>query len=192
MGEPTRGGNPFAQFREWFDQAPAETVDAVTLATVDESGMPWARVVLLKSFDARGFCFFTNLGSPKARQIKANPRATLCFHWPGRQVRIQGNVEQVPDAESDAYFATRPRESQIGAWASRQSEPLASREELEARFAEFAAQFGSGAVPRPPFWAGFRVAPERIEFWEERPYRLHDRVLYTRTESGWLAQRLWP
>lgn len=184
--------DPLAQFREWFSEAPGDTVAAMTLATVDETGTPWARAVRLKAFDDRGFCFFTNLGSPKARQLRANPRAALCFYWPGRQVRVQGTVEQVSDAESDAYFVTRPRESQIGAWASRQSEPLASREELETRTARIAARFGSGAVPRPSFWAGFRVAPDRIEFWEERPHRLHDRVLYMHTEAGWLVQRLYP
>lgn len=185
--------DPLAQFREWFEAAPANTASAMTLATVDERGAPWARVVLLKAFDERGFCFFTNLGSNKARQLRANPQAALCFHWPQRQVCVRGSVESVSNAESDAYFATRARESQLGAWASRQSEPLTGREELEERLQRVGERFGPGPVPRPPFWAGFRLKPEAIEFWEERPHRLHERVLFMKAAAGgWVAQRLYP
>jgi len=151
-------------------------------------------MVLLKDVDPRGFVFYTNLESRKGVQLHENPRAGLCFHWKSlrRQVRVEGAVESVEPAEADAYFASRPRSSQIGAWASSQSRPLATRFELERRIAIYTAKFGLGAVPRPPHWSGFRVLPSRIEFWEERPFRLHDRLVYHRAEAGWTTERLYP
>lgn len=191
--------DPLVTFRAWFDEAQARPdaipePTAMTLATVDPSGTPDARIVLLKGFDARGFTFFTNLGSPKARQLENVPRAALCFYWMplDKQVRIRGPVERADDAEADAYFASRPRESQIGAWASRQSEPLEGRFELEARVARFAAKFVFGNAPRPGFWGGYRVIPEQIEFWLKRPFRLHERLLYTRRGDRWEKQYLYP
>jgi pyridoxamine 5'-phosphate oxidase len=157
--------------------------------------MPSVRAVLLKGFDRRGFVFYTNFESRKAEELAANPRAALCFHWKslGRQVRIEGATSVVSAAESDAYFASRPRDSQIGAWASDQSRPLSERAELESRFADFSRQYAeSETVPRPANWSGIRVAPERVEFWQERPYRLHDRVLFMREGERWLKQRLFP
>jgi pyridoxamine 5'-phosphate oxidase len=152
------------------------------------------RAVLLKGFDERGFVFYTNLESRKSLELYENPRAALSFHWKSlrRQVRIEGVAREIGEEEADAYFATRPRDSQVGAWASDQSRPLASRALLEARFAELDRRFGEGPVPRPNFWSGFRIAPERIEFWQERPSRLHDRLLFTRAGSGWRRQRLYP
>jgi pyridoxamine 5'-phosphate oxidase len=152
------------------------------------------RIVLLKALDDSGFVFFTSHESRKARELAANPRAALCFHWPtlGAQVRVEGPVERVSDLESDAYFATRPRESQLGAWASRQSAALSSRAELEERFADTAARFANGAVPRPDTWGGYRLRPERIEFWTAGDHRLHDRRLYTRQGGGWVVTRLFP
>ncbi len=166
---------------------------AMTLATADARGRPSARMVLLKSVDDAGFTFYTNRESRKAGELDGNPFAALCLHWPAsqQQVRVEGRVERVPDAESDAYFATRPRESQIGAWASQQSAPLASREELEARVRELEARY-PGEVPRPPFWGGYRVVPDRIELWQAGVGRLHDRFLYTRAPDGWSKQRLNP
>jgi pyridoxamine 5'-phosphate oxidase len=188
--------DPVARFQAAFARAQAaepHDASAMTLATVDARGRPAARVVLLKGADARGFTFFTNFGSRKARELEAHPFAALAIHWPASllQVRVEGGVTRVADDEADAYFASRPRESQLGAWASRQSEPLASREALEARVAELAARFPT-AVPRPAFWGGFRLAPEAIEFWHAGPHRLHDRFLYTRSESGWTMTRLNP
>jgi pyridoxamine 5'-phosphate oxidase len=153
------------------------------------------RAVLLKGADPRGFVFYTNFESRKAEELSANPRAALCFHWKslGRQIRIEGTVSVVSDEEADAYFASRPRDSQIGAWASDQSRPLADRGELEDRFANVSRQYAdSAAVPRPAYWSGFRVRPERVEFWQERPFRLHDRVLFTREGDTWRKQRLFP
>jgi len=187
---------PLAPFGRWFAEAVAseELAEAMTLATVAEDGTPSARLVLLKGFDARGFVFYTNLESRKSAELKGNSRAALCFLWKSlrRQVRIEGAALPVTAAEADAYFAGRPRDSQIGAWASDQSRPLDSRETLERRVDRFARRFGETAVPRPPYWSGFRIVPERIEFWQERPFRLHDRWLYIRDGEAWQRQRLFP
>ena len=182
--------DPIRQFTAWHAEAGAPPEVALATATAD--GSPSARMVLLKGVDDRGFSFFTNYGSAKARDLADNPRAALLFHWqPGRQVRVRGPVGRVGDEESDAYWATRPRGSQLGAWASRQSEVIASREELERRLAEVAARF-PGDVPRPPFWGGYRVVPEVVEFWHHRDDRLHDRLRYRRGEEGWVIERLSP
>ena len=168
--------------------------DAAALATAGNDGMPSVRVVLLKNVDSRGFVFYTNLESQKGRELAANPKASLCFWWweLHEQVRIEGTVERVSDEEADAYFATRERGSQIGAWASRQSEALASRRELEDAFAEFDEKYKDAPIPRPPYWSGYRLAPERIEFWHGKADRLHERYLYTRTPSGWDVTILYP
>lgn len=165
-----------------------------TLATADASGRPSARVVLVRGVDARGFVFYTNYGSRKARDLAENPRAALCQHWPAieEQIRVEGQVEIVAPEESDAYFAGRPRESQIGAWASEQSGTLASRELLQRRFDEIAAEYEGKAVQRPPFWGGYRIVPDTIEFWYARPGRLHERVLYERSQRGWITRGLYP
>jgi pyridoxamine 5'-phosphate oxidase len=191
--------NPFDLFRLWSEEAGAcpEIADssALTLATVDGDGMPSARVMLLKGLDERGFTFYTNLGSVKAGHLEAHPKAALCFFWMplGKQVRTEGPVERVTEEEADVYFASRPRESQIGAWASRQSEALPSREALEERIAEAEKEFAGGDVPRPSFWSGFRLVPNRIEFWLSRPHRLHDRLQYTRqADGGWKVDGLYP
>ncbi len=186
-----------AQFDVWFQEARFAGViepNAMTLATVSSSGAPSARIVLLKDYDPRGFTFFTNYNSRKGDELKVNPRAALCFHWQPleRQVRIEGTVEVVSAGESEAYFRTRPVAAQIGAWVSQQSRPIASRAELERLQAELTARFANGPVPLPEFWGGFRVVPEAIEFWQGRPSRLHDRILYTRAAEGWTIQRLAP
>lgn len=187
---------PFAPFARWYAEALAAEPDptAMVLATATGDGLPSARVVLLKGFDARGFVFYTNLESRKCRELARNPRAALCFLWKlrRRQVRIEGRAEPISAAEADAYFASRARDSQIGAWASDQSRPLASRAALDERVAEAARRFAAGEVPRPPFWSGFRVVPERVEFWQEQPSRLHDRWLYLREDGGWRRERLFP
>lgn len=192
-------GEPFALFREWFAEAEASEppdASALALATVDETGLPDTRMVLLKGVEKGGFVFYTNLGSPKAGELAATPKAAMVFHWKSlrRQVRLRGAVEQVSDAEADAYFATRQRSSQIGAWASKQSQPLESRFALEKAVAKYAARFGVGAVPRPPHWSGFRLVPVYMEFWQERPFRLHDRLAFRREapEAPWRKQRLYP
>jgi pyridoxamine 5'-phosphate oxidase len=191
-----RNDDPFALFGAWFTEAEASEPNdpnAMALATVAADGMPSVRMVLLKGFDETGFVFFTNLESRKGEQLKANPKAALCFHWKTlqRSVRVEGPVSP---AEADAYFATRARSSRIGAWASKQSRPLASRFDLERRIAEYTARFGLGEVPRPPFWSGFRLAPLRIEFWKNGAFRLHDRLVFTRADlaEGWTIERLFP
>lgn len=188
---------PFDLFARWFAEAEAtepNDANAMALATVDAEGQPSVRVVLMKDYDARGFVFYTNLQSDKGRALLANPRAGLDFHWKSlrRQVRIQGPVSMVSDAEADEYFAVRPRDSQIGAWASAQSRPLASRAVFEAEIAEVAARYDGAPVPRPPHWSGFRIAPAKLEFWQDRPFRLHDRVIFTPEGDGWRVHRLYP
>ena len=188
---------PFAPFARWFAlaQQSEPLAETMSLATATRDGVPSLRAVLLKGADERGFVFYTNFESRKAEELFANPRTALCFHWKslGRQVRIEGVVSPVSDAEADAYFASRPRDSQIGAWASDQSRPLPDRATLEQRFADLSRRYAAErSVPRPANWSGFRVAPERIEFWQERPFRLHDRVLFTREGEAWRKQRLFP
>jgi pyridoxamine 5'-phosphate oxidase len=195
----TEPDEPLQLFREWFEQAKLtepNDPNAMSLATVDENAMPNVRMVLLKDFDARGFVFYTNCESRKGIEILRNPKAALSFHWKSlrRQVRLRGAVEKVDAAEADAYFATRPRESRIGAWASAQSRPLESRFALEKSVAKFAARYAIGEIPRPPYWCGLRLVPVTIEFWQDRPFRLHDRLVFTRPRPGapWSTTRLYP
>lgn len=189
--------DPIRLFQEWFAEArDREQSDptAMALATADATGRPSVRMVLLKGADARGFVFYTNLDSPKADDLRANPQAELCFHWSKleRQVRVRGKVEATSIDEADAYFATRPRLSQLGAWASHQSRPMNGRYELEQAVAKEAMRFGVGAVPRPPFWSGFRVVPAQIEFWHQRPFRHHDRQRFTLIGQAWHHEWLFP
>jgi pyridoxamine 5'-phosphate oxidase len=190
--------DPIEQFRTWFDEAALSDVpevNAMALATATADGRPSVRMVLLRGFDARGFSFFTNYESRKARELEENPRAALVMFWHEveRQVRIEGRVERLPDEESDRYFHSRPAGSRIGAWASPQSRVIKSRDALEALYAEVESRYVEGAIPRPANWGGYRVIPDAIEFWQGRPNRLHDRLLYSRRPDGvWLIQRLAP
>jgi pyridoxamine 5'-phosphate oxidase len=190
--------DPFAKFQEWMSEAWAhepEDANAMTLATATSDGIPSARIVLLKGADARGFVFYTNKQSRKAGELAGNARAALLLHWKplGRQVRIEGHVEDVTDAEADAYYVTRPRISRLGAWASDQSRVLSERAVLERRLQEYEAKYPGEDIPRPPHWSGYRVIPETFEFWQNMPYRLHDRTVYTRaTNGGWMVGKLFP
>jgi len=193
----TESADPVALFREWLADAEKQesyNPDAVALATATAEGVPAVRMVLLKGVEENGFIFYTNSESRKGHELAENPHASMCFYWKSlrRQVRIDGAVEKAGDEISDAYFATRSRASQIGAWASMQSRPLEGRFELEKRIAVQTAKFAVGAVPRPPFWEGYRLIPRRIEFWAEQKFRLHDRIVYDRAGDGWTVQRLYP
>lgn len=195
----TERNDPFALFADWLkDAEKSEPNDpnGMALATVDAEGLPNVRMVLLKGFDERGFVFYTNLESQKGRELLSSGKAALAFHWKSlsRQIRVRGLVEQVSEGEADSYFASRPRDSRIGAWASQQSRPLESRFALEAAVAKYAVKYAIGEVPRPPFWSGFRVKPLSIEFWHDRPFRLHDRVTFQRSseQDAWTKERLYP
>jgi len=198
-GDFTAADEPFRLFAAWLTDATAsEPRDptAMTLATVDADGLPNARMVLLKGADERGFVFYTNIESQKGAEMAAHPKAALVFHWKSlnRQVRLRGDVERVTDAEADAYFATRPKQAQIGAWASKQSSPLESRLAFETAVARYAAKYAIGTVPRPPNWSGYRLLPLRMEFWHDRPFRLHDRIEFVRESlsASWNKIRLYP
>jgi pyridoxamine 5'-phosphate oxidase len=190
--------DPLARFQAWLDEAWAqepEDANAMTLATATPDGTPAARIVLLKGADQRGFVFYTNKESRKGEELAANTRAALLFHWKplGRQVRIEGHVEHVADTEADAYYATRPRISRLGAWASDQSRVLPDRAELERRLAANEARYPGDDIPRPPHWSGYRIIPQRFEFWQNMPFRLHDRTVYTRAANGgWTIGKLYP
>src|SRR4029453_1711959 len=189
--------DPFALFDAWYAEAKSAEIndpDAMALATAEAGGAPSVRMVLLKGFGPDGFTFYTNADSRKGQELAANPQASLLFHWKAlrRQVRIEGKIEQVEPAEADAYFATRSRDSQLGAWASDQSRPLDSRETFETRFEEVKRRFEGQDVPRPPAWSGYRVVPQRIEFWTARPHRLHERRLFTFRDGGWTEGLLYP
>lgn len=195
----TAAQEPFDLFRQWFADATASEPNdpnAMALATVDPAGMPDVRMVLMKGYDEQGFVFYTNTGSAKGTQLLASRKAAIVFHWKSlqRQVRVRGPIEQVSDADADAYFQSRPRDSRIGAWASQQSRPLESRFALEKAVAVNAAKYAVGTVPRPPHWTGFRIMPVAIEFWHDRPFRLHDRITFSRAEPNgdWTKHRLYP
>lgn len=189
--------SPFVLFGAWMEEArnsEPEDPNAMALATVDREGLPNVRMVLLKGFDEHGFVFYTNTESSKGQELAGNMQAALCLHWKSlrRQVRARGPVERVSDEEADAYFQSRPRDSRIGAWASQQSRPLESRFALEKAVAAAALRFGVGEVPRPPHWTGFRIKPVSIEFWADRPFRLHERMIFSRRGESWETQRLYP
>lgn len=200
MSDFTAATDPFALFAEWFLEAEAtepNDPNGMALATVDADGLPDVRMVLMKDFDERGVVFYTNHGSAKGQELLANPRAAVLFHWKSlrRQIRVRGPVEQVTGEEADAYFATRPRHSRLGAWASKQSQPLESRFALEKAVATVAAKYPLGEIPRPPHWSGFRLTPTQIEFWKDGAFRLHDRVVFRREvpgEGDWSRERLYP
>ena len=188
---------PFTLFASWFaaaSQAELNDPNAMTVATATQAGLPSARIVLMKDWDENGFVFYTNTTSRKGHELAANQNAALLFHWKSRrqQVRIEGRVEAVTDAEADAYYNSRPRNSRLGAWASIQSAPLASRAQLEGRLAEFEARYPDEAIPRPAHWSGYRVVPSWFEFWQDMPFRLHDRTTFTRSASGWVSGKLFP
>ncbi|CCG42223.1 pyridoxamine 5'-phosphate oxidase [Magnetospirillum molischianum] len=194
---PVDENDPLPQFHAWMEDAARHEPNdpnAMALATADSAGHPSVRMVLLKGADERGFVFYTNLESRKGHELAENPHAALCFHWKSlrRQIRVEGGIEPVSDEEADSYYASRPRASQIGAWASRQSQILSNRFELERRIAEFAARFGLGTVPRPSHWSGFRLVPQRIEFWQDRQFRLHDRQVHIRENGQWKTVSLFP
>jgi len=198
-GDFTAADEPFGLFAAWLDEATkSEPNDpnAMALSTVDAGGLPDVRMVLLKGFDTDGFVFYSHIDSAKGRELAANPKAAILFHWKSlrRQVRVRGNVSRVTEAEADAYFATRPKQAQIGAWASKQSQPLESRMAFEKAIAVNAAKFAIGDVPRPKGWSGWRIAPQAFEFWHDRPFRLHDRVEFCRASSdaAWSKTRLYP
>lgn len=189
--------DPFVLFAAWLEEAGKKEPNdpnAMAVSTVDADGMPDSRMVLLKDFDARGFVFYTNTQSAKGVELDGHPKAAILFHWKSlrRQVRIRGTAERVTDAEADAYFSSRARPSQIGAWASDQSRPLPDRLALEKRVAEMGLKFGLGKVPRPPHWSGYRIVPQTLEFWRDRPFRLHERLVFERAGEGWTTKRLFP
>lgn len=198
-GDFTQAAEPFRLFAEWLEDATKSEINdpnALALATVDADGLPDVRMVLLKGLDDHGFVFYTNFESAKGQEILGSMKAAMCFHWKSlrRQVRVRGPVEIVTDAEADEYFASRPRGSRIGAWASRQSRPLESRFALEKAVAEYTARHAIGDIPRPPHWSGFRIRPVQVEFWHDRPFRLHDRVVFRRDapDGDWEKSRLYP